>query len=335
MLNSHSRVLSLLTALTLVFTACSKKEDKQEEATDGGSSENGETSNQSNTTWYGKSIALEFQSIRTKPSDDNPSLQGLIITPDNKLLQRLDMSDSGVYAFADYTSRNVTFRKTNKNDKVRYFDYANFKEFYIEHDGYLLAASVAYDENSNGAVDAGELRARIAVYQKSDSAPYPLARPTTAYDYGAKVAGSTFTGITLLSDNTLSTDGFTINESAENNTVTLPSTVTGNITGKITHAGGVTTLGTDQNFSAIDANVDTTLLSNHGIYHGGLTGTTGKVIAVVASPDGKAIAVAMCHGAKCRGTAANGDDVEEFFNLDATDALDQMSFSILTKAASN
>jgi lipocalin len=136
-----------------------------------------------------------------------------------------------------------------------------------------------------------------------------MARPTTAYDF-SKLSGKKYSGVTLDIDSSTSVNGFSYYDTVSQNTITFGATKTSAISGKVKTATGNVV------FNANDILATNSILENNGAYISANT-TDNRSTAIVASPDGKAIVVAVCRSNSGVATSCLGNQssIEQAFSF--------------------
>lgn len=291
-------------------------------------------------TWFGSSYAIE-NSIRAEDGDDNPQRVGATYDSSNKWIGEWQQDETGSsYAYRDLSLYNLYLQETITDSRANYVDlpaaWGMGQDLLVYFGGYMAEFDLWSDENGDGLVDSDELRSRIGIFQSGETAPYSVDRPDTQYDFATLLAGNTYSGITITAGDLTDPEGFTVLDGSGgcSNTITFGASVTADISGSICFdASTDRTITSEQNLFDPAASTSNALAANHGVYGGGTAYDAGDPdnaasIAIVASPDGKAVVVATCMDTACDGHL-NGD-VETLFDFYTMTDLSGMRYSILT-----
>ena len=244
----------------------------------------------STTSYFGYTYAIE-NSIRVQDDDDNPSLEGHQFTPIDATYNQLSyiLSEaSAAYTWEDVTSFNARLSRTSTSGLVQKITKGT--TLYLDYHGYLAAFNL-YDD--------GGSRSRITMIMKATSstdAPYSLVRPTSDFDFNL-IKGKTFSGWNVDPDGSSNSENFTIAANVVQNTMTFGNTINDNISIKVR---GVTLSSDIKIFTGASSGT----LAKHATYVG-KSSDNNTIVAIVVSPDGKAISVAICDDAACIDNVAN------------------------------
>ena len=284
-------------------------------------------------TWYGYGYDIE-NSIREVNGDDNGHLSGYVISNTGGLNDILSQTGN-TYALQDISGFNASIGPSAVSPIVFNLNLPgeDRKNFMINYGGYFAEIEVWADSDTvDGAIQANEVRARIAVYQPTPVPPYALNRPVTPYNFG-QIANQTYAGVTIDPDNTTSGNGFTISTNSANNTLNFGPNLTTPFTGNIESSSGIVAINDVRDaFVATGDGADADILARHASYVGPIDGTHSRSFAMVASPDGNAIVVATCHNlAICGGSMVPGDETSIFDVEKSPTTISAMTFSLLIK----
>ena len=258
-------------------------------------------------TFYGYSYAIE-NSIRELSGDDNPELTGFKYslvadggTTLNQLIESLDQTGT-TYDMVNREAFSWTLAATTTEPDFYKSTVAGEKSIYMRLNEY--AAEFDFKDGT---------RARIGVGQET-AVPYALSRPSGGGDF-TDLANQTFTGLSIIPDGTADPEGFS---NPGGSSITFGAGIGNAVTGTI---GGVSIAAS----MLINTTAgDPVIAGSHSTYIA--TNGTSQALAIVASPDRKALVFAFCSNANCINDVS-GNDVENYF--DVSSGQSDMIFGLL------